>query len=227
MSSPSPSPGDNTTPSAVSTGPTPVSATNASPTASSPPALQPGALLTGGLSPPLIVGVIAIGALFVAVFSIYAWCRRVGGLPDCFLSRYLPASFRRGRRRRSNYRPQGGDGEGDGDGGGLWGSQRGGRRRWVWQGPGQGQEREGPAEPGKAKPAMFDAWIERRRRSMDTLKWEAESVVSERKVLSSSLYRAEACEPLCVALLRNAPHDDRGCSGGCVYDWDRGCLDDG
>ena len=40
---------------------------------------------------------------------------------------------------------------------------------------------------------------------------------------------AEACEPfvLCVALLRNASHDVGGCSGGYIYDWNRGYLDDG
>ena len=225
MSSPSLSPGDNTTPSAVSTGPTPLSAT----TASSSPVFQPVSFPPVPSGIPLGIGVCVGSLIITALFMIWALNSRAVGGPGLnsllrryllasfrvlpFLRRYLPASFRWGRIWR-NHRYQGRGG------GGLWGgSRRGWWRRWVWQ----GQEREGastPGEPGKAKPAMFNAWIERRRTSKDTLKWGAESVVSESVSSSSSPALlsccAEACEPLCVALLRYAPQEDGDCSWGCT-----------
>lgn len=81
----------------------------------------------------------------------------------------MPASFRRGGRSERGE-------EGEGEEEQLrWGRGRRRRRR------GRGGERAGTSVDlgGKTKPEMFDAWISRRRRSVDIFKkWEAESVVS-------------------------------------------------
>ena len=95
--------------------------------------------------------------------------------PDSVLRRHnLPTLF--GPRERRGQDEQWGEGEYE-NGGQLWGSDRGRRR-----GRGRlGREGRTSGESGKAKPVMFDAWIERRRRRpADVVKWEAESVVSAR-----------------------------------------------
>ena len=52
-------------------------------------------------------------------------------------------------------------------------------------------------ETGKAKPEIYDAWIERRRRTVDTLKWEeAETLVSEDH--HDALYLFFFFQSLCV-----------------------------
>jgi len=146
--------------------PTPSSSPTPTPT---PPASS---LLSSSLSPPLIVGFISVGAFAVAIVAICAWSRFLGRsvVPHWLLRyrRFLPAALRRGRRWE-------GEGEGEEEEGG--GGQRGRRRA---------RGRGGVSvELVKAKPEMFDAWIEGGRRTgrvdvdVDILKWEAESVVSE------------------------------------------------
>lgn len=95
--------------------------------------------------------------------------------------RFVPVSLRHGRGR------EGRDVEEEGEQG-----ERGrGRRRWRRRGrereldgggAGMGaRARVGTSVDlgGKAKPEMFDAWISRRRRSVDIFKkWQTESVVS-------------------------------------------------
>ena len=100
-----------------------------------------------------------------------------------FVHRFLPARFRRG-----GLGEQGGGGreEHGGHGHGHGHEHRGGRRRWRH---GQGRQRGRSNELGKAKPEMFDAWIEKGQRTTavddDTLKWEAtESLVSVARVFT-------------------------------------------
>src|SRR5258708_32539836 len=134
-----------------------------------PSAPPPGAFPSGGAPPPLIIGFASIGAFGIAIISMCAWGRYMGRnvVPDSVFGRFdrfVPARFRR-----------------RGQGQGQVVHQRG-RRRWRL---GQQRERERGrtltgGETGKAKPEIFDAWIERRRRTVDTLKWEeAETLVSE------------------------------------------------
>jgi hypothetical protein len=82
--------------------------------------------------------------------------------PD-FLDRILPPRFRRRERERA---------------GGHFGEEEGagqGRMRWR---QGRGSGRRSDDLLGKAKPEMFDAWIEKRRGALE--KWEAaDSVVSK------------------------------------------------
>ena len=92
--------------------------------------------------------------------------------------RFVPVSLRHGRGREGRDVEEGEQGE------------RGrGRRRWRRRGrelDGGGAGRGARARVGtsvdlggKAKPEMFDAWISRRRRSVDIFKkWQTESVVS-------------------------------------------------
>jgi hypothetical protein len=146
---------------------------SSAPTSANTP--QSGSVLTGGASPPLIVGFISVGAFAIAIICICAWSRFVGRrsvLPDSIVRwyyRFMPASFRRGGRSERGE-------EGEGEEEQLrWGRGRRRRRR------GRGGERAGTSVDlgGKTKPEMFDAWISRRRRSVDIFKkWEAESVVS-------------------------------------------------
>lgn len=130
------------------------------PTSSSPQ--QPGAFFSGGASASLIAGLVSIGAFAVAVISICAWrrsCRHRHSntfMPDSVVDRILPARFTTRRRRRWAVRQQGREGEG---------------------------ERGRSNELGKAKPEMFDVWIEEGR-SLDILKWEDEE--SESMVVSYS-----------------------------------------
>jgi hypothetical protein len=150
------------------------------PTPTSTPPSNPGAFLSGGASPPLIIGFASIGAFAIAVISMCAWGRYMGRsvVPDNVfgrLDRFVPTRFRRRGQGQGQqfWEEEGGQGQ-------VVHHQRG-RRRWrlgQQQGQGRGRTLAG-GESGKAKPEMFDAWIERRRRTVDTLKWEeAETLVS-------------------------------------------------
>lgn len=113
--------------------------------------------------------------------------------PD-FLDRILPPRFRRRGRAGGHFGEEGAGGAGGARGaGGAGGAGVGGhgqgqeeqrgRRRWR---QGRSSGRRSDDLLGKAKPEMFDAWIEKRRGTVDnnnhdtTLeKWEAaDSVVS-------------------------------------------------
>jgi hypothetical protein len=125
----------------------------------------------------------------LAIFAICAWskyARRRGGGDDSttgvgppdpgFVDRILPARF---RRRRLGEGEEGGRGpEGEGEGGEVY---RRGRRRWR---QGRGREHGRSNELSRAKPEMFDAWIEKGRAVDNTSKWETESVVSRRGLFS-------------------------------------------
>lgn len=107
-------------------------------------------------------------------------------LPDAIVERYyrfMPVSFRHGREREG-WEEEEEEGLGEG------GEQRRGRRRRrrrrgrvgerELDGAGRGAGAGASVDlGGKTKPEMFDAWISRRRRSVDIFKkWGAESMVS-------------------------------------------------
>jgi hypothetical protein len=131
-----------------------------------------------------------------------------------FLDPILPARFRRRRREEGGH-----FGEEEGDGGQGQGQEeqhQRGRRRWRQGRAGRGRSDE---LLGKAKPEMFDAWIEKGRRSVDgSLKqWEAaESVVSRNSttldLVSSSpeiSLVSLLCYP-CTAFVRDGLHERAG-----------------
>src|SRR6266566_4129073 len=126
------------------------------PSSSSPQ--QPGSFFSGGASPPLIAGFISIGAFGVAIIAICAWCKfiRRRSAESDLVDRVLPARFR--RRRIGDQFEDEGEGHGHGHG------HRRGRRRWRHR---QGYQRERSDELSKAKPEMFDAWIEKGQRTVD------------------------------------------------------------
>ena len=142
---------------------------------------QPGGSFTGSASPPLIAGFISVGAFAVAVFSICAWRkytrRSRGGDPD-FLNRILPPRFRRSGTAGGHFGQEGAVGVG---GQGQGQEEQRGRRRWR---QGRRSGRRSDDLLGKAKPEMFDVWIEKRRETLE--KWEAaDSVVSFRAFFRS------------------------------------------
>lgn len=177
-----PSPGNTTAVSTTTTGQQPTPAPTVDPSSPYAPQPQPGSFLSGGLSPPLIVGFISVGAFAVAIIFICAWSRFMGRssvFPNSLVRRFhrfVPASFRRrssrGRRRQEEEEEERG-------------------RRWRRRSRGGMTS----VEIAKTKPVMFDAWIERpprrrrrRGRSVDILKWGAESVVSNRNVISQFFF---------------------------------------
>jgi len=99
--------------------------------------------------------------------------RGIGPAEPDFFDRILPARFRR-------VGGQFGEGEeGREEQGHV---HRRGRRRW---GRGPGRQRGRSDELSKAKPEMFDAWVERGQRTVgNTLKWEA----AESLPLSATLF---------------------------------------
>jgi len=111
-------------------------------------------------------------------------------MPDSVVDRILPARFTTRRRRRWAVRQQGREGEREG-------------------------ERGRSNELGKAKPEMFDVWIEEGR-TLDILKWEdaeSESMVVSCELQSGthfiSRHRVFAADSvyITIAFFRHTLHD--------------------
>ena len=172
----------------------------------SPSTGQPGVFFSGGASTPLLAGFISIGAFALGVISICAWCKFVGRRdtsPDVVLRRLVDGVFP-GRRRRRDHLGQFGDEEEveGGDGAGAGGEhvqrrrRRGRRRSRLQQGQGRGSR---SGELSRARPEMFDTWIER---EDNTLNWEtAESVVSFSIIIPLSMSQPPSPPLPCLAFV--------------------------
>jgi hypothetical protein len=130
---------------------------------------QPGSLSGSGLSTPLLAGSISVGAFGLAIIAICVWFKYMGrNSPDTvvrrFVERMLPARVR--QRRLEQFEEE--------EAAATAAARQ--RRRGSRQSRrGRGSER---GRRSRARPRMFDAWIETVDDAMK--KWEAgESVVSQ------------------------------------------------
>ncbi|KAI0282795.1 hypothetical protein BGY98DRAFT_953587 [Russula aff. rugulosa BPL654] len=140
----------------------PLSISSPIPTSASPQ--SPTEYFTGGASTPLLAGLISIGAFALAAITICTWHRFVGPGNTGFVLGQFADWITPARFRRRRVEEEGEAGEAGGQGG---------------AGPeGVVQRRRGRSR--RARPQMFDAWIET---VDDTFKWEASgSVVSEEEI---------------------------------------------